>query len=99
MTELRVELEREERVPRDEGNDARVGEASVVVGGDVELAPPMPVEQAFRIEVPPDPVPTLRTDHSTVRWRLRGVGARRMRSDYAVTQEVLVYSAPGEHLG
>ena len=97
--ELRVELEREERVPRGSGNTSHVREASVVVAGRLELSPGLPVEHAFRVEVPPDPVATLKTEASSVRWLLRGVGSRRMQSDYNVTQEVLVYSAPGEHLG
>src|SRR5947209_7642824 len=51
------------------------------------------------LEVPPDPVATLQTDQSTVRWRLKGIGSRRMRRDYDVAQELYVYSAPGAHLG
>jgi hypothetical protein len=98
VNEVRVELEREEEVPRGQGNEERVTEASVIVAGEVELSPGAPQEYSFRIEVPPDPVPTLRTDQSTVRWRLKGIGSRRMRSDYNVTQELLVYSAPGAHL-
>ena len=45
----------------------------------------------------PDGVcPSLRTDQSTVRWLLRGVVARQMRSDYNVVQELNVYTAPGD---
>ena len=99
VNEVRVELVREEDVPRGQGNEEHVTEASVVVAGEVELAPGAPQEYPFRVEVPPDPVSTLRTDQSTVRWRLKGIGSRRMRSDYNVTQELLVYSAPGAHLG
>jgi len=99
LNEVRVELEREEKVPRGKGNEERVREAQAIVAGEVELTPGLPVEYPFRLEVPPDPVPTLETDQSTVRWRLRGIGSRRMRRDYDVAQELYVYSAPGTHLG
>ncbi|HEX6701501.1 MAG TPA: sporulation protein [Gaiellaceae bacterium] len=99
VNEVRVELEREEEVPRGQGHGASVREAQAVVAGEVELSPGLRVEYPFRIEVPPDPVPTLTTEQSTVTWRLKGVGSRRMRSDYNVAQEVLVHSARGAHLG
>ena len=97
--EVRVELERHEDVPRGLGNEAHVRESQAIVAGALDLTPGAPLEYSFRVEVPPDPVPTLSTEHSTVRWVLKGVGARTMRRDYQVTQEVLVYSAPGAHLG
>ena len=99
VNEVRVELEREERVPRGKGNEERVTEGESVLDGAVELSPGAPREYPFRLEVPPDPVASLLTARSTVRWRLKGIGSRRMRRDYNVTQELLVYSAPGAHLG
>ena len=99
VNEVRVELEREENVPRGKGNEERVREAQAIVAGEVELTPGLPIEYPFRLEVPPDPVATLQTDQSTVRWRLKGIGSRRMRRDYDVAQELYVYSAPGAHLG
>jgi hypothetical protein len=98
LNEVRVELVREEEVPRGEGNTEQVREAELPLDGAVELTSGAPREYPFRLEVPPDPVPTLRTDQSRVRWLLKGVGSRRMRSDYNVVQEVLVYSAPGAHV-
>jgi hypothetical protein len=98
VNEVRVELERKEEVPRGEGNEEVVREAQAILDGAVELSPGMPREYPFRIEVPPDPVPSLRTEQSTVRWRLKGIGSRRMRSDYNVTQELLVHSAPAAHV-
>jgi len=97
--EVLVELERQEKVPRGLSNEAHVREAQAIVSGALDLTPGAPLEYAFRVEVPPDPVPTLSTEHSTVRWLLKGVGARTMRRDYLVTQELLVCSAPGAHLG
>jgi hypothetical protein len=97
--EVRVELERHENVPRGLGNEAHVRESHAIVAGALDLTSGAPLEYPFRLEVPPDPVPTLRTDQSTVTWLLKGVGARSMRRDYSVTQEVLVYSSPGSHLG
>ena len=97
--EVRVELERHENVPRGLGNQAHVRESQAIVAGALDLTPGAPLEYSFRLEVPPDPVPTLSTERSTVQWLLKGIGARTMRRDYNVTQEVLVYSAPGSHLG
>ena len=99
VSEVRVELERHENVPRNLGNSERVREAQAIVAGAVELSPGVPQEFSFRLEVPPDPVPTLETANSRVWWILKAIGARRMRRDYRVEQEVLVYSAPGAHLG
>jgi hypothetical protein len=99
VTEVRVELERHENVPRDLGNSSHQREAQAIVAGALELSPGVPQELSFRLEVPPDPVPTLETANSRVWWLLKGIGARRMRRDYSVEQEVLVYSAPGAHLG
>jgi SpoOM protein len=99
VSEVRVELERHEHVPRNLGNEAHAREAQAIVAGALELSPGVPQEYSFRLEVPPDPVPTLETEQSRVWWLLKGVGARTMRRDYRVEQEVLVYSAPGSHLG
>jgi SpoOM protein len=99
VSEVRVELERHENVPRDLGNSSHQREAQAIVAGALELSPGVPQEFSFRLEVPPDPVPTLETANSRVWWLLKGIGARRMRRDYRVEQEVLVYSAPGAHLG
>src|SRR5947209_5987190 len=86
--------------PSADGNITRVRwKVQAIVAGEVELTPGLPVEYPFRLEVPPDPVPTLETEQSTVRWRLKGIGSRRMRRDYDVAQELYVYSAPGTHLG
>jgi SpoOM protein len=98
VNEVRVELEREEKVPRGEGNEERVREAQAILAGEVELSPGAPVEYPFRLEVPPDPVATLWTEHSMVRWQLKGTGSRRMRRDYNVVQAVLIYSAPPAHV-
>lgn len=95
VSEVRVELERHEHVPRNQGNMAHAREAQAIVAGALELSPGVPHEYSFRLEVPPDPVPTLDTEQSRVWWLLKGIGARTMRRDYRVEQEVLVYSSPG----
>jgi hypothetical protein len=74
---------------------AHAREAQAIVAGALELSPGVPQEYSFRLEVPPDPVPTLDTEQSRVWWLLKGIGARTMRRDYRVEQEVLVYSSPG----
>jgi hypothetical protein len=95
--ELRVELVRREEVPRDAGHEEEAIEERVVVASDLAFPPGGAREFPFRVSVPGEPVPCLRTEQSTVRWLLRGVGSRRMRSDYNVTQELNVHSvAAGE---
>jgi hypothetical protein len=94
LNEVRVELVRHEEVPRDLGNEEDVREAEATLDGQVELAGSLPREWPFRLVLPLDLVPCLRTAQSSVRWRLKGIGARRMRSDYRVERELDVHTAP-----
>jgi SpoOM protein len=94
VNEVRVELERQEKVERGLGNEDHASEAALTVAGPLELAPGRPYECPFRLEVPQDAVPTLRTSQSAVAWRLKGIGSRRMRSDYRVIRELFIYSGP-----
>ena len=91
---VRVELVRREEVSRKKGKAAVVKEAEATLDGAVELAAHLPREWPFRLSVPADPVPCLKTDHSSVTWRLIGVCARRMRPDYTLLQQVDVHTAP-----
>ncbi len=92
--EVRVELVRHEEVPRDQGKEEDVVAAKAVLSEQTELSTGIPREYPFQLPVPEGAIPCLDTGNSTVRWRLRGVVARRLRSDYNVTLELNVYSAP-----
>jgi hypothetical protein len=96
LQEVRFELVRKERVPRDVGHRDEKRAASVVVEHGVELSSMIPRELPFSIALPPDACPCLETEQSTVRWFLRGVLARRMRSDHTITQSVNVYTGTGD---
>jgi hypothetical protein len=91
--EVRLELVRHESVPRDEGNETETVEASTVAGESPELTTAVPHEYPFEFTIPAGSCPSLATEESEVRWFLRGVVARRMRSDYNVKQELNVYTA------
>jgi hypothetical protein len=92
VNELRVELVRHEEVPRDLGNEEHKVEDRAVVASDLGFTSGSTREFPFRLALPGDAAPCLRTEQSTLRWLLRGVGSRRMRSDYNVTQDLNVYS-------
>lgn len=93
--EVRVELVRREEVPRGEGKVSEAVASSVVVEEQPSLGLRVPREFAFDLAVPEGACPTLQTDRSTVRWYLRGVVARRLRSDYNLLAELNVHSGPG----
>jgi Arrestin (or S-antigen), C-terminal domain len=92
--EVRVELVRHEDVPRDNGNEEYAVLASTVVTENPELTTAVPREYPFELPLPGGMCPSLETDQSTVRWYVRGVVARRLRSDYNIAQELNVYTAP-----
>jgi hypothetical protein len=94
VNEVRVELVRREEVPRKDGNTKEVTEAGERLDVEVELTPGLPREWSFRLTLPLDLVPCLRTDESRVTWRLRGIGSRRLRSDYDVVRHLDMHTAP-----
>lgn len=94
MRELRVEVVRHEEVPRDEGNEVDVREAEAVLDSAISLSPGGPREWPFRLVLPEVLVPSLRTDQTRVTWLVRGVGSRRLRPDFRITEPVDVHTAP-----
>ena len=94
MNEVRVELIRREEVPRNEGNTKDVEEGKATLESDVRLSLGAPREWPFELRLPAVVVPCLATKHSRVTWILKGVGSRRLRRDYRVTQPIDVHTAP-----
>jgi Arrestin (or S-antigen), C-terminal domain len=92
--EVRVELVRREDVPRNEGNTKEVEEASAILESDVSLSLGAAREWPFQLQLPLVVVPCLVTEHSSVTWLLKGIGSRRIRRDYRVTQPIDVHTAP-----
>jgi hypothetical protein len=93
-SEFRVELVRHEDVPRADGNTKDVDECSAILERDVRLSLGAPREWPFQLQLPTVVVPCLKTEHSRVTWLLKGIGSRRMRRDYLVTQPIDVHAAP-----
>lgn len=93
VTEIRIELERFENVPEDQGNTFKDKQA-VKLAGSTKLKPGQNMVMPFQIKIPTGAPITCRTPHGSIRWTLRGVLARRMRGDTLVEQEILVSSSP-----
>lgn len=91
-SEFRVELECREEVPQDLGN-THSETTSVKVGAGAKLTVGQDLKFSFQLTVPTSRPVTCRTKHGSITWHLKGVIARRMRSDTYVTQEVYIYSA------
>jgi hypothetical protein len=94
VTGVRVELVRREDVPRKDGNTKEVEEAAAILDGELDLSLGAPREWPFELQLPAVVVPCLATKHSSVTWLLKGIGSRRLRRDYRVTQPIDVHSAP-----
>jgi hypothetical protein len=93
VNEVRVELVRHEWVPRDDGYEEDVKEADASLEGGVSLSAGAPREWPFHLPLPEEVVPCLRTRQTSVTWLLKGIGSRRMRPDYRVSQPVDVHTA------
>lgn len=91
VTEIRVELVRRERVPRDLGNEHETS-LPVKLSSGTRLKPGQNLTLPFSIAIP-SPVPaTFSTPNSALDWRLRGVLARRLRKDTIVEEAVILYN-------
>jgi hypothetical protein len=91
VTEIRVELVRRERVPRDLGNEHETL-IPVKLSDGTRLKPGQNLMLPFNIAIP-SPVPaTFSTPNSTLDWVLRGVLARRLRKDTIGEEEIIIYN-------
>lgn len=99
---VRVELVRLERTfaPESGGFQARHGRTAEHVADRMELAGPSTLAGSvtrdfpFELAVPPDAAPTFATGHAELRWVVRAVLDRRLRSDHGVALEVAVSTEP-----
>jgi sporulation-control protein spo0M len=91
VAEIRVELVRCERVPRDLGNEHETAMPFKLSGG-TRLEPGQNLSLPFNIAIP-SPVPaTFSTPNSTMNWMLKGVLARRLRKDTIVEEGIIIYN-------
>ena len=84
-SEFRVELVRVEKFGN-EGQDHSVD--SVTLEQEASLRSGRTREWRFRLDLGQVDVPSLKTEKSSVRWLVKGVLDRRMRSDLRVEQEI-----------
>jgi sporulation-control protein spo0M len=91
VSEIRVEITREELVPRDRGNKYRESKA-VKVAGKTRLEPGQTLTLPFAIQVPTAVPVTMRSRNSSVTWSLSGILARTLRADTRVEEEIFVFS-------
>ena len=91
VTEIRVELVRHERVPRDLGNEHETS-MPVKLSDGTRLMPGQNLSLPFNIAIPA-PVPaTFSTPNSTLEWMLKGILARRLRKDTIVEAGIIIYN-------
>ena len=89
VTEIRVELVRRERVPRDLGNEHETS-MPVKLSDGTRLMPGQNLSLPFNIAIP-SPVPaTFSTPNSKLEWMLKGILARRLRKDTIVEAEIII---------
>ncbi|HEY76979.1 MAG TPA: hypothetical protein G4O00_12555 [Thermoflexia bacterium] len=91
-SEVRVELVREEYVPRGEGNRHRVVEGKAQLAGRTSFRALESYEYPFAFPIPVQSHPTRETPNSVVTWTLKGVLSRRLRKDFRVDVEIFVYN-------
>jgi hypothetical protein len=88
---VRVELSRDERVTAgDTNNDRHTAEVVVQLAGQTTFTPGVQADYDFVLDIPAGVCPSRRTGHASVRWTLKGILDRQLKSDYRAEQEVLV---------
>lgn len=92
VNEVRVELRRVENVPAQEGNAFTDNVAVLKPGPGTKFSAGNVAAYPFSVRIPDKGSPTLRGLNGTAVWSLKGVLARRLRSDYTVEEEIGVYA-------
>lgn len=92
IEEIRVELERVESVPAEQGNEHTETAAAVRLTGELELSPGLPLALPFEAPLPAGGPPSLATPHAAAYWEVTGVLARSWRTDLRVRRGFHVYS-------
>jgi len=91
VTEVRLELERNENVPLDQGYQHSKAYRVKLAGG-TRLKAGQPHVIPFEAPLPPDAAPSLETAHGTLAWTMKGILARRLRRDTSVAQAFTVFT-------
>jgi hypothetical protein len=93
LREVRVELVRREEVARGDGNTAETVVETARVEGEARLAGGEARSYPFAVTVTADACPCLQTRRTRVRWLLRAVLNRPLRSDYTAAVDLNVFNA------
>lgn len=91
VSEVRLELARQEYVPRGKGNTYRETK-QIKLAGRTRLQPGQELAIPFSVAIPEAAPATMRTHHSAVTWSLVGILARSLRRDTYADQELFVFS-------
>jgi len=93
-SEVRIELVQREYVPHDEGNLAERTVMKVKLAGKTQFRTDQPQAFPLQMTIPDDALPTTVAKEGSIKWRLKGILARTLRSDTHVDEEIMVYTAP-----
>ena len=88
---IRVELVRQEDAGAEQADDVV---AHQDLSGSVSFNATESPSFAFSLPLPSVVAPTMVSPHSSLRWQVRAVLDRRMRSDFNIEQDVFIYNAP-----
>jgi hypothetical protein len=91
---VRLELLREEYVPRDEGNRHTEIEQKLQLAPATDFRAGLPTEYNFALRIPARGCPTYQTLHSRVNWALKTSLDRRLQKDFTVQQEISIHNGP-----
>jgi hypothetical protein len=92
VSEVRLELIREEYVPRDDGNRHTAIEQKLQLERKTRFQTGTPAVYDFTVHIPDQGCPTRQTRNSRVNWSIKTTLNRRLRKDFTVEQEILVHN-------
>ena len=95
---VRVQFERRRTDTPDNKSFTEVA-SQVELGRDLKLEPGQPLQFPFQIPLPETMPPTFAAPRSYMHWFLEGVVDRKMRSDFVVEAEMVVYTGSPEAVG
>ena len=88
---VRVQLERRRMDTPDDIQDVNTA-LEVELARDVKLEPGQPLQYPFQIPVPEGSPPTFAAAKSYMHWYLEGIVDRKLRGDFVVEAEIVVYT-------
>jgi hypothetical protein len=88
---IRVELVKAEDAGTRNSSEAV---ATARISDEVTLSQLESPTYQFSLDIPPDVPPTAAGQHSSLRWKVRAVLDRKMKTDFNVEQEVIIYNSP-----